>query len=496
MAKKKPAPKAQQPQPATTAVPPTEDVDELDLENVVVQPDEEILRRFSDARTCLYTAWPFMGFLALNMRPRVAREGDNVPTAGIALDGTVILNARFVSALSNAQLAGLIAHEVMHPALFAWERQQGRDLIVRVKNKKGQIFRYSLWNVAHDLSFNGMILEAGKNSKAIPFELPPGGAIDDPEKPQFKDMSAEEIYDKILKQAMENGPPEEGGGGDGEGMCIEIPGMDGNGIGDDMRGDLSSTPEGQRAARGDPNAQRKLETDWKVALTSAAQINERAQNGRGNLPGWLQRILTEITDPKLDWREQLSRWLGENGRRVDYTFQRPSRRSESAKEYLPCAIKLGQFADVALLMDTSGSRSDKETAEAVSEVVGICDDLGIVARAIVCDAAVHEDVEIDEAVKLAESLKGGGGSDFMPAFQRLDESQFRGVVVAFTDGDIAVPSVMPTHLAGVLWVLSKPSDHDPTNGAYGDCVWLCDQREAEAAQKKRKEERAAKAVDE
>jgi predicted metal-dependent peptidase len=406
--------------------------------------------RISRARLTMLNNWPFMGHLCLSLRPRPAQEGDGVPTAAISPDGTLVLNESFMDKLSDAEMCGLLAHEVMHPALMCFMRRGDRNALVTIPGM-GTI---TLWNLAHDLSFNPMIAEhAGKGIK-----LPEGSAID----PRFKDQAAEEIYDALLTEAQENG---KGGGGDGSCGTITI----GYGIGDDMRPDLSSTPDGQKAAKGDGVAAKKLAQEWKINVVSAAQAQEKAQNGQGSLPAWLRRLVDEIINPKLDWREELSRWLGENGRRNDYSFRRPSRRSAGVGEYLPSLTKHG-ITDVTVLLDTSGSIGQERLTEALTEIQGICEDIAVAIRVIVVDADIHEDLAIEDAFDLIDHIKGGGGSDFNPAFERLVADGYEGCVVAFTDGAISVPECQPIGIKGTLWVLSEASDMDPTRGKWGEVV--------------------------
>jgi predicted metal-dependent peptidase len=72
---------------------------------------------------------------------------------------------------------------------------------------------------------------------------------------------------------------------------------------------------------------------------------------------------------------------------------------------------------------------------------------------------------------MAGQIKGGGGSDFTPAFDLLEEEQYEGVVVAFTDGAIGVPPCQPHLIKAVLWVIDpKKHDHDPTGGRWGDVL--------------------------
>lgn len=437
----------------------------IDLDpNTGEVPDEvrrALMKRISAARTKLLALVPFFGHLALNLKPRVAVPADQVPTAGVAPDGSLILNHKYCATLTDPQLAGLLCHEVLHPALFCWARQGTRTAIV--SGPKGE--RFSLWNLAHDLSFNPDILELAERVDAKgEINLPPGGAFD----PKFNGQSAEEIYDALLKQSLKNRKKNPGQGG--MGTLSKFPG-DGHAIGDDMRPDLSATKEGQKAAAGDKSAQTKLENDWKVSIVAAAQVHAKEKQ-QGNLPLGLQKIVDELVDPRVDWKDVLSRWIGENGRRQDYTYRRPARRSESIGEYLPSLQRFG-VADVVVLWDTSGSMNGREK-EILGDVQGICEDLGIKVRVMCCDTQVHTDVEgIEDALEIIPHIKGGGGSCFRPAFEKLDKESYDGVMVCFTDGYIGVPNVKPMHLKAVLWVLAG-SDIDPTGGKWGEVLKIND----------------------
>ena len=162
----------------------------------------------------------------------------------------------------------------------------------------------------HDLSFNGQILELAKNSDAAgEIDLPPGGSYDK----KFDGQAAEEIYDALLKEALKN--KQQGKGGDGSmGVLTGIPGGGNHEIGDDMRDDLAESKDGQDAGQGDAGAQRRLEEEWKVNILAAAQVQEQ-EKGKGSMPGGLAKIIEELREPRVDWKDVLSRWIGENGRR-------------------------------------------------------------------------------------------------------------------------------------------------------------------------------------
>jgi predicted metal-dependent peptidase len=402
--------------------------------------EKELLHRISKARVRLVARVPFFGYLAMQLRPRIAKPEDNIPTAGIAPDGSVIFNPVFVAGLNDKELCGVIAHEVMHPALFFWARKSSRN--------------HMLFNIAHDLSFNFLIEEMAGGE----IILPDGVLLD----PKFHGMAAEEIYQYLLKGDNNSGKTTIKTKGGGQ-ITVDTNGNGAEGYGD-CRQDLSETKDGKKAAQGDSSAGKKLENQWKLNLASAAQQHE-ARKSQGKLPAGLKRLIDAMLHPKLDWTEYLSRWCGENGRREEYSFKRPSRRSQSVGTTLP-SMCAGGFADVVYLIDSSGSMSERELKRALGEATGILEEMGSEIRVLVCDAEVHVDMTVIEAMDIA--IKGGGGSNFIPAFDLLDEEGYDGAVIAFTDGMISVPDEMPIGMKGVLWV--TPDEYKPPTTAYGEHV--------------------------
>lgn len=407
----------------------------------------DLIFEISKTRTFLVARHPFFGHLAMQLRPRAPRDGENVSTAGVAQDGTFVVNEAFYAGLTPKQRAGLVAHEVLHPGLFFFDRKGNRD--------------HMGFNVCHDLAINPIVEEMSGGE----LELPPGGLLD----PKFSKMAAEENYEYALRG--DPGTPgitkinTKGGGqiildmnGDADGHNVP----DGYG---DCRNDLADTKEGQKAAKGEVSAQRRLEGEWKMHLAGAAQ--QHAMRGQGKLPAGLQRLIEEILHPKLDWTELTRRFIGEYGKPDDYGFARPHRWSQMVGIYLP-SICQGGHADVTLVIDSSGSMSAKRIERVVTEVHGICEEYECELRVLVCDAEIHTDMTIAEVMELLPNIKGGGGSDFRPVFERLEEEQYNGAVIAFTDGMISVPEVQPPLLRGTLWITEGTEDA-PTD-AWGEHI--------------------------
>lgn len=458
------------------------------------QEVKEALARISAARTYLTAKVPFLGFMALRLRPRVAKglEAILVPTAGVGPDGTLVVNTTYLKSLSDPEVRGLVAHEILHPALHFFARLGSKDM--------------RLFNVAHDYVVNLIVTEFVSSALSDRIKLPPGGLLDR----KYDGMSAEEVYESLPKEQEKKGgkgqnkcpscgkkikkaqpgskpntakcphcgaefPVQKGQSGGGQGGGIEMPGGqkgDGTregGFGGDCLKDLSSTKTGQNAGRGDQGAQERLERDWKIAITAAAQVHEK-QKGRGSMPGTLKKLIDDMLNPKHHWSEIISQWVGEHAGNPELTYMRPSRRSESVGEIL-IGRKRRTYPDVTVLWDTSGSMNGEEN-KIFTEVGHICEELDLRLRVIIIDAAIHADLEdVQEAQDIAEAVAGGGGSDFRPAFDLLDQESNDSVVLAFTDGYIGVPDTMPESLKGCVWVVTSGGS-DPTGGKWGQVMRL------------------------
>jgi len=477
------------------------------------QEERALIDRLAALRTGL-TMWaPFFGHLLLKLDPVIAGPNHFVQTAAVTRDRKLYLNHAFCGQLSDSEFLFVLCHEVMHLAFLCFPRGESRKAIVAqmcncgacgglgkviIAGQEAQGAQtcpmcqgqgvvpkpISLWNIAHDYAINDIIVQMTTNNQGqqtVAVKMPQGGLWDT----KFRDESAEEIYNTLLTQAEKNpvsmpgqgqpgqGKPQPGQGKPQPGQGSQLPQIPSDAWGiDDMRKDLGGPGSGDGQEGEDPGTeglsdseQNELDEYWKVAIVEAAQIHER--RSKGSLPASLRKLIEEIVDPKIAWRDVLSRWVGENGRRADYTYRRPSRRSESIGEYMPSMQRYG-VDDIVVLWDTSGSMGGREV-EIMSEVIGICEDLSLTLRVICCDTRVASDnheVEFPEDVNWA----GGGGSDFNPAFALLHEEHYEGVLIAFTDGYINVPSVKPQNIREVLWVIWEGRDIDPTGGRWGEVI--------------------------
>ena len=130
--------------------------------------------RIQKARTTLLLDHPFFGTLLFRLGAQARSSIATMATDGVSL----YFNPLFVETLSAAEIAGTLAHEVMHPALQHHTRRGGRNP--------------RRWNMACDYAINPMLVDAR-------LTLPKDVLLDN----RFRGMSAERIYN-LLEEEEQN----------------------------------------------------------------------------------------------------------------------------------------------------------------------------------------------------------------------------------------------------------------------------------------------------
>ena len=112
-------------------------------------------------------------------------------------------------------------------------------------------------------------------------------------------------------------------------------------------------------------------------------------------------------------------------------------------------------------IDTSGPVGAEELRAFLSELRGILEAYPRVrATVMACDAEVHQVWELDQDTLLPHTLKGGGGTSFVPVFRKVEELGLApSALVYITDGYGDYPARQPGY--PVLWVLTKEHRQPP-----------------------------------
>ena len=376
--------------------------------------------RIQKARTSLILDHPFFGSLLFRLKGRECRSIPTMATDGVSL----FYNPDFVETLNAATLAGTLAHEVMHPALHHHVRRAGRDP--------------KRWNVACDFAINPLLVDAG-------LSLPDGVLIDD----RFRGKSAEQIYnllDSESETGQDSGKEDEDDEPSGEESKDET---SGRGNFEEPSAPVTEGGIGQVLDAPQPDEEtptiEEQAREWDVAVNQATTVARQA----GKVPAGLNRTLEGAAEATVDWREMLRR-LWSDTIPADYTWIRPNRRQVWAGLYLPGVIREG-VGEIAIAVDCSGSVNARQLRLFEAEVRSIL------------DGARPERVHVlyfDSEVQKAETYEagqpvhlnpvGGGGTEFGPCFDWLDERGIQPVTLVFlTDLYGSFPPSAPAY--PVLW---------------------------------------------
>lgn len=372
-----------------------------------MSPEKKLIK----ARANLVMAHPFFGTLALRLK---MVEDTSVKTG--VCDGTSIrYNPKFIDELSQSKVQGFLAHSVMHPAMLHHTRRGSRD-----KAK---------WNKACDYAINGILTKAG-------FDLPEGKLNN----PAYDNMPAEHIYTLLPDgDDQNNGGGGSGGSGSG-GDQNQDPGGDG-GVDDSPNSQNSGSSQSQ---------QNNEEAEWKVAVAQAAHAAKQT----GKLPAGIDRMIEDLMDPVLPWRDILRRFMTEK-RNDDFSWSRGNRRFLAQGLYLPSRRSDDAMGEMVVVIDTSGSIGQRELDEFGSEIKGIIEEVKPSKTYVMyCDARVAHVDEFGPNDEIGFKLHGGGGTDFRPPFEWLAERQIEPrALVYLTDGYGPFPEEEPAF--PTMWCINN-----------------------------------------
>jgi predicted metal-dependent peptidase len=375
-------------------------------------------RRIQKARTALVLDHPFFGSLLFRLKDCECRSIQTMATDGLSL----YYNPEFVETLNAATLAGTLAHEVMHPALHHHIRRSGRDP--------------KRWNMACDYAINPLLVDAGLN-------LPVGILLDN----RFRGMSAEQIYNLVDSEAPQDSgsEDEEGELGTDKSNAEQSPAGEANEPSAPLtEGGIGQVLDAPVPDKETPTIEEQVR-EWDIAVNQATTVARHA----GKLPAGLNRTLEGAAEAAVDWRELLRRHWSDTIP-ADYSWMRPNRRHLWTGLYLPGVVREG-VGVVAIAVDCSGSVSARQLRLFEAEVRSILEGQRPERVYVLYFDAVVNRVETYEAgQRFNLSPVGGGGTEFGPCFEWLDDRGIRPQTLVFlTDLYGSFPSSGPPY--PILW---------------------------------------------
>jgi len=305
---------------------------------------------------------------------------------------------------SDEEWRFVLAHEMLHAALRHGDRCGARDPF--------------LFNIAADYVINGWLCEMQVGTM-------PEGLLYDPE---LKDLSAEEVYDRIAQDLR---------------RMRRLSTLRGKGAGDILGGPLGS-----------PRDYVDLDEFYRRGLGQGLDLHQQQQ--RGFLPGGLVEEIRALNHPPLPWDAQLARWFDEFVPRPEplRTYARPARR-QAATPDIPRAGRYFPPEEIArctfgVVLDTSGSMDRVLLGKALGAIASYAEARDVpAARVVFCDAAAH-DAGYLPVTEIAGRVRvhGRGGTVLQPGIDllhRADDFPQGAPVLVITDGWCDVLRVRREH---------------------------------------------------
>ena len=239
------------------------------------------------------------------------------------------------------------------------------------------------WNIAADHVINLQLIERG-------YKMPEGGLAD----PRYTGLSAEEVY-KLLP---DDPPP---------------PPME----------DLKEPTEPPEQTKG----------NMQDALVRAALQSKMAEDRPGTIPGEIEIFLDRLLNPKLPARKILHKYLNAYTKN-DYSFRKPNRRF-FPQHYLP-TLYSENLGDIAIAVDTSGSVTDEEFQQFISETAGILRMMKPTKISFIqFDTAIKSVNEVRSVKDLMDiQFTGRGGTVITEVIDWINQNKPQ-VTLVFTDGE-------------------------------------------------------------
>jgi predicted metal-dependent peptidase len=328
----------------------------------------------------------------------------------------------FISKLTDAELRGLILHENLHVALkhiprFKKEFKDNAQAI----------------NVATDYVVNDVIMSLQDRELC---KLPEGGLYD----AKYHNWSVREVYEDLKKQQQQN---KDSGGGESLGKTLDEHGFeDAQGMSDEEIKEMSG------------------------------KIDRALREGgilAGRMGAKIPRIIDDLLEPKVDWREVLRDFISSATKGNDeYTWRKFNKRQMANDIYLP-SMENESVGELVIAIDTSGSIDNVALTEFASELASICSvATPSKVRVLWWDTEVHgEQVFLPEHYdNIKDILKpqGGGGTMVSCVSEYLNKQRLEAeAIIVFTDGylesEITWNVKCPT-----LWLVTQNSSFTAPSG--------------------------------
>ena len=378
-------------------------------------------KKISQAKAKLLVSQPYFGTLAAKLELVINDDIEAFKSNGVKLE----INSDYLEGLELSEVEFVLANGAMHASL-AHERRRGK--------RSGW-----LWQMSTDMAINDMLLQNG-------LDMPYGAQY----RKRFSGMYAEEIYAELKDDILR------------EDEDLEYEADDSDDV--EPQENEKKQDKQEQSEQMQEELEEEILQEQLLAEEAISALEAKMQSGEA--PQSIERFFEVEHFGKIDWRDELRLAL-DRFYRDDYVMMPPSKKLLYQGIYLPSNIS--QTFRLVIAVDSSGSVDEVLLNEFMSEVnflMSLVPNYEI--ELLVCDDKIHFYKTFYSGEQLEVSLKGGGGTDFRPVFEFI-ENNFDDVklLLYFTDMEGIFPKEVPNYM--VKWVSSKEA-----KAPFGELLLLKD----------------------
>lgn len=387
---------------------------------------------------------PFYGVILMKLNE--LRESDAIDIA--STDGnTIFYNREYMESLTESERNFYLLHQLYHCIFMHPTRMVNKDSKVA--------------NIAADYLVNYYIdMEKEEFRRNQIMITPPKDALmveSQEDKDLLEKLSFEQLYEilyKNMKKQEQNKNIDDNIESNGEGKS----GLGKNINYQNVKEDLIRPKNVQKTSS---NMRRIIQES---IITNKMQGNK----SMGDMPGNLLRKIEDLIGTRLPWHKYLRRYLS-NIASDDLSFDTPDKNHIYRELILPGPYEdENRLEDILFVIDTSGSISDDDLNNFMTQAYNICNDFNATGKVIFFDSIVQDIFDIDKDNFKKARPAGGEGTNVDSAFSYIRDKKLKYIcAVVLTDGYFPRPNIL---IRNVIWCLTEDATTRNIEGYKGSKI--------------------------
>lgn len=385
--------------------------------------------KINKAKARLMLEHPYFGTVASSLKLEKNNEILTFTSDGERMS----YNSEYLDRLSVEDVEFVMANGAMHAVLQHQDRMSSRTKW--------------LWQTATDYVVNGMLVKNG-------MQAPEYANYE----PKFEGMYAEEVYEILRSEMMDNAQHSM------EQEQQQVTDAEDDIHAENLHMSAEYTPsDDAKESQEEENAKAKEEEQASSsdAEELAEEMKERLEQvfqklkRQGDLPKDMHFVVPEYFSHKIDWREFLYGYIASHAK-TTYSFNPPNMKYLYRGIYLPSLSS--DLLRIIVAVDTSGSVDEALLGTFLGEVNSMMQQYpNYEIDLITADAKIQSHKTFLPGELLDYELSGGGGTDFRPVFEYIDQHiDYPTLLLYFTDGQGTFPQHEPSY--DLLWIMPEAVD--------------------------------------